>query len=135
MEAALAPTLNGVTPYGGIRNAEWIFQDLHHFAGTKAMQQLASEVITAPRVKFSAPQLVHILVESRPILHCRTFEWLFAKVSQHCRVRTMSSSPEEYISRCQHTRLPSSQKPENGPCGTSRLWIYPPLSTGGLLRH
>ena len=82
MEAALAPTLNGVTPYGGVRNAEWIFQGLHHFAGTKALQQLASEVITAPRVKFSAPQLVHILVESRPVLHSRTFERLFAKVSK-----------------------------------------------------
>ena len=82
MEAALAPTLNGVTPYRGLQNAEWIFQDLHNFTRTKAMQQVASEVITAPRIKFSAPQLVHILVESRPILHSRTFERLFAKVSK-----------------------------------------------------
>ena len=28
MEAALAPTLNGVTPFGGVRNCEWIFSDL-----------------------------------------------------------------------------------------------------------
>ena len=88
MEAALAPTLDGVTPYGGVRYGESFFQDLHNFTGTKAMQQVASEVIIAPRIKLNlkfklfAPQPVHILVESRPTLHSRTLERLFAKFSK-----------------------------------------------------
>ena len=52
MEAALAPTLNGVTPSGGVRNCEWIFSDLQTMPENAELQQVASEVITFRRIPF-----------------------------------------------------------------------------------
>ena len=67
-EAALARTLNGVTSFGGVGNCELIFSDLQTMPETTDLQQVASAIITCRRIPFSAPQLVHILVESKPLL-------------------------------------------------------------------
>ena len=68
IEAALTPTLNGITPYAGVRNTKWIFGDIQHTTShTKCMEQLASEVLMAKCLTFSAPQLIHILAETKQL--------------------------------------------------------------------
>ena len=69
------------------------------------MQLLASEELMAPRLKFTAPQPVHILVESRPVLHSRTFERLFARVSRslhttYREIATQDPLPSACIFHC-----------------------------------
>ena len=97
MEAALAPTLNGVTPFGGVRNCEWILSDLQNMPETAEIQQVASEIITCRRIPFSTPQLVHLLVESEPLLATKTFDGLYARVARYlsdsCKLRLLRGIP------------------------------------------
>ena len=91
MEAALALTLNGLTPFGGVRNCEWSFSDFQTMPETAEIQQVASEIITCRRIPFSAPQLGHILVESKLLLATKTFDRLYARVAKYlsdsCKLR------------------------------------------------
>ena len=43
----------------------------------------AFEIITCSCIAFSAPQLVHILVESKPLLATKTFDRLYARVAKY----------------------------------------------------
>ena len=52
LEAALAPTMNGVTPYAGIKNCQWILGEFKKLLESKCMEHLASEIITSPRVTY-----------------------------------------------------------------------------------
>ena len=58
---------------------------------TTELQQVASEIITCRRIPFSAPQLVHIFVESKPLLATKTFDRLYARIvkylSDSCKLR------------------------------------------------
>ena len=55
------------------------------------VQQVASEIITCRRIPFSAPQLVHVLVESKSLLATMTFDRLYAWVAKYvsdgCKLR------------------------------------------------
>ena len=51
-------------PYSRVQDCEWGFGDLDNVSHTKYMEQLAFEVLA-----LLAPQLVHILVESKMLLH------------------------------------------------------------------
>ena len=95
MEAALAPTLNGVTPLGGVRNCEWILCDLQNMPETAEIQHVASEIITCRRIPFSAPQLVHILVESKELLATKTFDRLYARVAKYVSDSCKLSLPRQ----------------------------------------
>ena len=99
MEAALAPTLNAITPLGGFTNCEWIFSDLHTMPQTAEIQQVASKIITCRHIPFSAPQLVHILVESKRLLATKTNDRLYAQVAKYlsdsCKLRLFRRIPFE----------------------------------------
>ena len=97
MEPTVALTLKEATPFGGARNCEWIFSDLQTMPETAELQQVASERITCRRIPFSAPQLVHILVESKPLLATTTFDRLYARVAKYlsnsCKLRLPRGIP------------------------------------------
>ena len=53
MKAALAPTLNEVTHFGGVRNCEWNFSDLQTMPETTEIQQVASELLSFSQKNWS----------------------------------------------------------------------------------
>ena len=80
-EQLLSPTLNGVAPYTGPKNIEWLADDIP-MPDNKPLAQIASEFLTAGRNRYSAPQLFHLITECRPILPSRLFDKVFSKVQK-----------------------------------------------------
>ena len=65
IEKILHPTLNGVTPYCGMRHIGWLYGDLS-VPDRRPIQQLAAELLTRSTCTYTAPQLLHLLTECRP---------------------------------------------------------------------
>ena len=104
----LHPTLNGVTPYCGMCHIEWLYGDLT-VPEHKLIQQLAAEIRTRSTCTYTAPQLLHLLTECRPVLQANVFERVFHRAEHWLSKRWGISGPRRiplqipgYDSKLQH---------------------------------
>ena len=144
----MSPTLNGVTPYKGVDNVQWLLGD-GNLGCHKPIAQLASEFLTSPRCMYNASQILHLLVQARPVFRPRTFEKTFAKAQKilysrhHIQlprhiplqilgydVSLMSTIRVEALKRISHSDLPSPQMAKDSHHCPSHTYPY-----GGATDH
>ena len=104
-EQLVSPTLNGVNPYSGPRNVEWLAHEVL-LADNKPRAQTASEFLTKSRHGFSATQLLHLLTESKLVISSRMFDRVFSKVQ-----KILQKDYKLYLPRRIPLLLPTYSKP------------------------